>query len=162
MFPQGLGQQTFDGQPQLTLIPPQVISHNHIVKHFLKETESCFRFKPEISYILIILWHQHQLVPGMSSPMANFCMPMVPTCQQEAGGSRVGVPGPQNHQQPLSPMQQQMVPFGPMYSHPPGSDAGNDVEKAMHLRDAGGIVALTNTSPTEQRTMSDEDQYPPL
>ncbi|KAJ0623445.1 putative polyadenylate-binding protein/Hyperplastic disc protein [Helianthus annuus] len=124
MFPHGLGQQTFDGQPQLTLIPPQ-----------------------------------HQLVPGMSSP----------TCQQEAGGSRVGVPGPQNHQ-PLSLMQQQMVPFGLMYSHPPGSDAGNvlmasvpyDVEKAMHLRDAGGIFALTNASPTEQWTMSGEDQYPPL
>ncbi|MFS7906722.1 putative polyadenylate-binding protein/Hyperplastic disc protein [Helianthus anomalus] len=121
MFPQGLGQQTFDGQPQLTLIPPQ----------------------PGPG-----LGHQHQLVPGMSSPMANFCMPMVPTCL----------------------MQQQMVPFAPMYSHPPGSDAGNvlmasvlyDVEKAMHLRDAGGIFALTNTSPTEQRTMSDEDQYPPL
>ncbi|KAJ0623435.1 hypothetical protein HanIR_Chr01g0031851 [Helianthus annuus] len=103
MFPYGLGQQTFDGQPQLTLIPPQ----------------------PGLG-------HQHQFVPGMSSP----------TCQQEAGGSRVGVPGPQNHQQRLSLMQQQMVPFGPMYSHPPGSDAGNalmasvpyDVEKAMHLR----------------------------
>ncbi|KAJ0792594.1 hypothetical protein HanOQP8_Chr01g0019751 [Helianthus annuus] len=99
-------------------------------------------------------------------PMANFYMPMVPTCQQEAcpGGSRVGVPGPQNHQQPLSLMQQQMVPFGLMYPHPPGSDAGNvlmasvpyDVEKAMHLRDAGGIFALTN------HYMSDEDQYPPL
>ncbi|MFS7906718.1 putative leucine-rich repeat domain superfamily [Helianthus anomalus] len=106
MFPYGLGQQTFDGQPQLTLIPPQ-----------------------------------HQLVPGMSSTMANFCMPMVPTCQQEAGGSRVGVPGPQNHQQPLSLMQQQ---------------------KAMHLRDAGGIFALTNASPTEPRTMPGEYQYPPL
>ncbi|MFS7898408.1 putative polyadenylate-binding protein/Hyperplastic disc protein [Helianthus anomalus] len=122
MFPQGLGQQTFDGQPQLTLIPPQ----------------------PGLG-------HQHQLVPGMSSP----------TCQQEAGGSRVGV---------LSLMQQQMVPFGPMYSHPPGSDAGNvlmasvpyDVERAMHLRNAGGIFALTNASPTEQTTMPGEDQYPPL
>ncbi|KAJ0809854.1 hypothetical protein HanPI659440_Chr01g0020011 [Helianthus annuus] len=141
MFPYGLGQQTFDGQPQLTLIPPQPV-----------------------------LGHQHQLVPGMSSPMANFCMPMVPTCQQEAGGSRVGVPGLQNHQQPLSLMQQQTVPFGLMYSHPPGSDAGNvlmasvpyDVEKAMHLRDAGGIFALTNASPTEQWTMPGEDQYPPL
>ncbi|KAJ0957521.1 hypothetical protein HanPSC8_Chr01g0028251 [Helianthus annuus] len=141
MFPYGLGQQTFDGQPQLTLIPPQ----------------------PGLG-------HQHQLVPGMSSPMANFCMPMVPTCQQEASGSRVGVPGPQNHQQPLSLMQQQMVPFGLMYSHPPGSDAGNvlmasvpyDVEKAMHLPDAGGIFALTNASPTEQWTMPGEDQNPPL
>ncbi|KAJ0809845.1 putative TIR domain, P-loop containing nucleoside triphosphate hydrolase [Helianthus annuus] len=140
-FPYGLGQQTFDGQPQLTLIPTQ----------------------PGLG-------HQHQLVPGMSSPMANFCMPMVPTCQQEAGGSRVSVPGPQNHQQPLSLMQQQMVPFGLMYSHPPGSDTGNalmasvpyDVEKAMHLRDAGGIFALTNASPTEQRIMPGEDQYPPL
>ncbi|KAJ0957528.1 putative polyadenylate-binding protein/Hyperplastic disc protein [Helianthus annuus] len=63
-----------------------------------------------------------------------------------------------------------MVPFGLMYSHPPGSDAGNvlmasvpyDVEKAMHLPDAGGIFALTNASPTEQRTMPGEYQYPPL
>ncbi|XP_035844712.1 polyadenylate-binding protein 2-like [Helianthus annuus] len=143
MFPYGLGQQTFDGQPQLTLIPSQ----------------------PGLG-------HQHQLVLGMSSPMANFCMPMVPTCQQEAGGSRVSVPGPRNHQQPLSLMQQQvcftilcLCFIELMYSHPLGSDVGlsqYDVEKAMHLRDVGGIFAFTNASPTEQRTMSGEDQYPPL
>ncbi|MFS7986233.1 hypothetical protein Hanom_Chr11g01007921 [Helianthus anomalus] len=68
MFPQCLGQQTFDGQA---------------------------------------------LVTGMSSdggPMADFYMPMVPTCQQEPhpGGSRASVPRPQNHQQPLPLMQQQV------------------------------------------------------
>ncbi|MFS7906703.1 hypothetical protein Hanom_Chr01g00062331 [Helianthus anomalus] len=43
-------------------------------------------------------------------PMANFYMPMVPTCQQEPrpGGSCAGVPGPQNHQQSLPLMQQQV------------------------------------------------------
>ncbi|KAJ0792590.1 putative polyadenylate-binding protein/Hyperplastic disc protein [Helianthus annuus] len=38
-------------------------------------------------------------------------MPVVPICEQELhpGGSRAGVPGPQNHQQPLPLMQQQML-----------------------------------------------------
>ncbi|KAJ0948643.1 hypothetical protein HanRHA438_Chr01g0029571 [Helianthus annuus] len=114
MFPQGLGQQTFDGQA---------------------------------------------LVPGMTSdggPMANFYMPMVPTCQQEPrpGGSRAGVSGPLNHQQPLSLMQQQMEPYGLMYPHPPGSDTGNVSMGSVQydVENAGGIFALTNASPTEQRT----------
>ncbi|KAM0010778.1 putative polyadenylate-binding protein/Hyperplastic disc protein [Helianthus debilis subsp. tardiflorus] len=143
MFPQGLGQQTFDGQPQLTLIPPQ----------------------PGLG---------HQLVPGMSSdggPMANFYMQWFRHVSRKHVKAVLVFLGRRITNNLLVLCSNRfMMPFGPMYSHPPGSDAGNvlmayvpyDVEKAVHLRDAGGIFALTNAFPTEQRTMSGEDQYPPL
>ncbi|KAI7753382.1 hypothetical protein M8C21_020034 [Ambrosia artemisiifolia] len=138
MFPHGLGQQTFDSQAQPIFIPPQPASGR-----------------------------LQQLVPDMSpggGPMQNLYMPTI-LPGQRLDGSRVGVTGQQN-QQDVPLMQQQKVPYDP----PGVSNIGDlsmrsvpySVGSLLQLSDAGGISALANSFPTERRTMTVENLYPPV
>ncbi|XP_054777242.1 polyadenylate-binding protein 8-like [Prosopis cineraria] len=153
----GIGQQIFYGQGPPAIIPSQ----------------------PGFGY-------QQQLVPGMrpgGAPMPNFFVPMVQQGQQgqRPGGRRAGAV--QQTQQPVSLMQQQMLPRGRVYRYPPGRGlpdvpmpgvAGGmfsvpyDVG-GMPLRDTGlsqqipiGALAsaLANAPPEQQRTMLGENLYP--
>ncbi|KAK1276178.1 Polyadenylate-binding protein 2 [Acorus gramineus] len=156
----GLAQQMFYGQGPPAMIPAQ----------------------PGFGY-------QQPLVPGMrpgGAPMPNFFMPMVQQGQQgqRPGGRRGGAGPVQQNQQPVTMMQQQMLPRGRVYRYPPGRNMP-DVPmpgvpgqmlsvpydmSAMPLRDTGmpqppislGALAsaLANATPDQQRTMLGESLYP--
>ncbi|XP_042487452.1 polyadenylate-binding protein 8-like [Macadamia integrifolia] len=133
--------------------------------------------------------YQQQLVPGMrpgGAPMANFFVPMVQQGQQgqRPGGRRAGAGPVQQNQQPVPPMQQQMLPRGGrMYRYPPGRNMpdmpmpgvpGGMLSMpydmgGMPLRDAAIpqpipisalASALANATPEQQRTMLGESLYP--
>ncbi|CAA3017096.1 polyadenylate-binding 2-like [Olea europaea subsp. europaea] len=153
----GIGQQLFYGQP-----PPAMI--------------------PQAGF-----GYQQQLVPGMrpgGSPMPNFFVPLVQQGQQgQRPGGRRGAGPVQQTQQPMTLMQQQIVPRGRMYRYPPGrnmqdgpisSTAGSMLSVPY---DMGGMLprdaavpqpmpitalasALANASPEQQRTMLGENLYP--
>ncbi|KAM6540771.1 hypothetical protein CsatB_005218 [Cannabis sativa] len=157
----GIGQQIFYGQGPPAIIPSQ----------------------PGFGY-------QQQLVPGMrpgGATMPNFFMPMVQQGQQgqRPGGRRGGAV--QQNQQPVSLMQQQMLPRGRVYRYPPGRGlpdvpmpgpgvAGGmfsvpfDMGSGVPMRDSTALsqpipigalaTALANASPEQQRTMLGENLYP--
>ncbi|KAL2537887.1 Polyadenylate-binding protein 8 [Forsythia ovata] len=130
--------------------------------------------------------YQQQLVPGMrpgGAPMPNFFVPLVQQGQQgqRPGGRRAGPV--QQSQQPVTLMQQQMVPRGRMYRYPPGRNvpdvpmpgAGGGMLSVPY--DMGGMLprdaaipqpmpitalasALANSTPEQQRTMLGENLYP--
>ncbi|KAK9756447.1 hypothetical protein RND81_01G098300 [Saponaria officinalis] len=156
MFPPGapgLGQQIFYGQG-----PPMM--------------------PPQAGY-----GYQQQLVPGVrpgAAPMPNFFVPYMQQGQQgQRPGGRRGSGPVQQNQQPVSMMQQQMLPRGRLYRYPPGRNMnevpvpgamlpGYDMA-GMPLRDAGIAQpvpitalasALANSSPEQQRTMLGESLYP--
>ncbi|XP_012482731.1 polyadenylate-binding protein 2 [Gossypium raimondii] len=151
----GLGQQFFYGQAPPTVIPPQAG-----------------------------FGYQQQLVPGMrpgGPPMPNYFVPMVQQGQRP-GGQR-GTGRVQQAQQPVSLMQQPMLPRGQVYRYPPGHNmpevAPSNVPGgmlsipydmgSMPVRDAGSgqpipvtalATSLANATPEQQRTMLGESLYP--
>ncbi len=155
----GLGQQLFYGQGPPAIIPPQAG-----------------------------FGYQQQLVPGMrpgGAPMPNFFVPLVQQGQQgQRPGGRRGAGPVQQNQQPVPPMQQQMLPRGGrVYRYPPGRNmpdvpmpgvAGGMLSipydmGSMPLRDAAIgqpmpisalASALANAPPEQQRTMLGESLYP--
>uniref|UniRef100_A0A2P2MQ11 Polyadenylate-binding protein n=1 Tax=Rhizophora mucronata TaxID=61149 RepID=A0A2P2MQ11_RHIMU len=154
----GLGQQFLYGQAPPAMIPPQAG-----------------------------FGYQQQLVPGMrpgGPPMPNFFVPMVQQGQQ--GQRRVGLRGAgpvQQTQQPVTLMQQQMLPRGRVYRYPPGRNIPDvpmpGVPGGMLSvpYDMGGVpiqeaaaghpmpmtalaTALANATPEQQRTLLGESLYP--
>ncbi|KAK6946081.1 Polyadenylate-binding protein/Hyperplastic disc protein [Dillenia turbinata] len=167
----GLGQQIFYGQAPPTIIPPQINLHFENCNDAL----ACMHFQPGFGY-------QQQLVPGMrpgAAPMPNFYMPLVQQGQQSQrpGGRRTGAVPIQQNQQPVTLMQQQMLPRGRAYRYPPGRGLPDVSMPGMLPYDMGGIPfrdaplsqpvpigalasALAHASPDQQRTMLGENLYP--
>ncbi|MBA0555907.1 hypothetical protein Golob_026055 [Gossypium lobatum] len=151
----GLGQQFFYGQAPPTVIPPQAG-----------------------------FGYQQQLVPGMrpgGTPMPNYFVPMVQ--QGQCPGGQRGTGPVQKAQQPVSLMQQPMLPRGQVYRYPPGHNmpevAPSNVPGgmlsipydmgSMPVRDAGSgqpmpvtalATSLANATPEQQRTMLGESLCP--
>ncbi|PPD76700.1 hypothetical protein GOBAR_DD26374 [Gossypium barbadense] len=151
----GLGQQFFYGQAPPTVIPPQAG-----------------------------FGYQQKLVPGMrpgGPPMPNYFVPIVQ--QGQCPGGQRGTGPVQQAQQPVSLMQQPMLPRGQVYRYPPGHNmpevAPSNVPGgmlsipydmgSMPVRDAGSgqpmpvtalATSLANATPEQQRTMLGESLYP--
>ncbi|PPS05519.1 hypothetical protein GOBAR_AA15127 [Gossypium barbadense] len=128
--------------------------------------------------------YQQQLVPGMrpvGPPLPNCFVPMVQQGQCPRG--RRGTVPVQQAQQPVSLMQQPMLPRGEVYRYPPGHKmpevAPSNVPGgmlsipydmgSMPVRDAGSgqpmpvtalATSLANAAPEQQRTMLGESLYP--
>ncbi|XP_051150812.1 polyadenylate-binding protein 2-like [Andrographis paniculata] len=151
----GIGQQLFYGQAPPAIIPPQ----------------GGFGY-------------QQQLVPGLrpgGAHMPNFFVPLVQQGQQGRPAGRRGAG--QQPQQPVPPMQQQMLPRGGrMFRYPTGRNGPDAPPMAggmlsapydisgMIPRDAAAAPqpmpitalasALANATPEHQRTMLGENLYP--